>query len=56
MVTSIIHPEKLLKFIERLLREKFYGVIEIHFENGRIFRLRKLHSIQGEELDRLVNA
>lgn len=55
MGASIISLERVLKFLERLLRERFYGIIEIHCENGRIYRVRKLHSIESEEMEHLTS-
>jgi len=56
MGATMIPLGKLLKFLERLLSERFYGIIELHYENGRIYRVRKLHNIESEELERLVNS
>lgn len=55
-MSATIEPEKIRKYLERLERERFYGVIEIHCENGKFYRLRKLQNIMNEELDRLNNS
>jgi len=34
MKTPAIRPDQTQKYFERLERERFYGVIEVHFENG----------------------
>lgn len=51
-----IANDRVRKLLERLARERFYGVIEVHFENGRMYRVRKLHSIENEELVRLTDS
>lgn len=56
MGATMIQLGKLLKFLERLLGERFYGIIELHCENGRIYRVRKLHNIESEELERLASS
>ena len=56
MKTPAIRSEQTQKYFDRLERERFYGVIEVHFENGRIYRVRKLQNIMGEELERLTNS
>ena len=54
METSVIPKDHVLKLFEQLERGRFYGVIELHCENGRIYRVRKLHNIQREELERMI--
>lgn len=48
--------ELLRRFCERLMRERLHGVLELHFENGRIYRVRKLHNIASEEMVRLSDS
>ena len=38
--------EKLIKLIEGLIEIKFYGSIEVKFENGNIVVVRKIESIK----------
>jgi len=56
MESSVIPKDHVLKLCELQERGRFYGVIELHFENGRIYRVRKLHNIQREELERMINS
>ena len=51
-----ISLELLRRFCERLMRERLHGVLELHFENGRIYRVRKLHNIASEEMVRLSDS
>ena len=37
---------KLLELIKQLIKNKFFGNIEIKFENGKIVSLRKIESIK----------
>ncbi len=56
MGANEIRTEQLARYFEKLLRQRFYGSLELQFENGRIYRVNKHHSIQGEELERLINS
>ncbi len=56
MKTLAISSERTQRLFDRLEQEKFYGVVEVHFENGKIYRVRKLQNIMGEELERLTNS
>lgn len=51
-----ISIEQLRKYCELQARERLYGVLELHFENGKIYRVRKMHSIASEEMARLTNS
>ena len=51
-----ISLEQLRKYCEHAARERLYGVIELHFENGRIYRVRKMHNIASEEMARLTDS
>ena len=51
-----ISIEQLRKYCERAARERLYGVIELHFENGKIYRARKMHNIASEEMARLTDS
>lgn len=51
-----ISLELLRRFCERLMRERLHGVLELHFENGRIYRVRKFHNIASEEMLRLSDS
>lgn len=53
---SEISVEELRKYCEREARERFYGVLELHFENGKIYRVRKMHNIGKEEMARLTDS
>lgn len=50
-----ISVERLRRYCERQARERLYGVIELHFENGKIYRVRKMHNIASEEMVRLTD-
>lgn len=51
-----ISVERLRKYCELQARERLYGVIELHFENGKIYRVRKMHNIASEEMARLTDS
>ena len=56
MNRSEISIEELRKYCEREAHERFYGVLELHFENGKIYRVRKMHNIGKEEMARLTDS
>lgn len=56
MNRSEISIEQLRKYCELQARERLYGVLELHFENGKIYRVRKMHNIANEEMARLTDS
>jgi hypothetical protein len=42
--------EELIRFFTRLIRERFYGSVEVKFEAGRIVLIRLNRTIKPEEL------
>jgi hypothetical protein len=38
--------EKIILIIKRLIEKKFYGTLEIKFEEGRIVHIRKMENIK----------
>lgn len=37
---------KLIELIEKLIKEKFYGVLELRFEKGEVVHIRKTENIK----------
>ncbi len=42
--------EDLLRFLVKLVRERFYGSVEVKFEAGRVVLVRVNRTIKPEEL------
>ncbi len=42
--------EKLIKYFTRLVKEKFYGSVEVKFEAGRIVIIRVNRTLKPEDL------
>ena len=40
--------EKLIELIQKLATDRFYGKLEISFENGKVVLLRKVQTIKVE--------
>ena len=49
-----IPVEMASKLLARLSREKFWGEVIIHCENGKIWSVKKHQSIAREEMQRLT--
>lgn len=41
--------KKLIELLKQLAEERFYGRLEIQFENGKIVILRKIQTIKVED-------
>jgi len=43
-------------FIRKLTNEKFFGVVETHFENGHIIRIKRHETLVEESVKKLIEA
>lgn len=43
-------------FIMKLTNEKFFGVVETHFENGHIIRIKRHETLVEESVKKLIEA
>ena len=42
--------EKVVLFIKKLVKEKYYGILELRFEAGKIVHVRKSENFKPEDL------
>ena len=48
--------EKHKRLMDRLEADRFYGVLETHFESGKIVRVKKHETLLEEDVDRLTKS
>lgn len=44
----------LLKFVQRLQRDRFFGIAELHFQDGEIVRVKRQEVVLPKDLLRLA--
>lgn len=53
---SAVADETFNAFLATLRSEEFFGIVETHFENGRIVRIKKHQTLLPDDIKDLIEA